>query len=534
MKARLVSLVPAEREDGVALVMAIIIIAIISIAAASAIFYTDGSQRDAFSKRSGATAYSLAQAGMSNAQAQLTSEYYDSSGQPHDNTTSLTTMASSWAPSGADPGGCTVNDQSACTTWSGTLYCRTPASGCPADPNGFSFKGAQRAAWYVTATGSVPNPSGTQAIQKTIHVYVPVDQPPGIAAPPDILKAVYSGKTGPGCDLTVDQGTIWAAPVYALGNFCIGQNAGVEAGTQNLGRLTVGGWINPYGNGAHVGKSTTPLSNLYVAGSCDGSQTMTPCSLTKPNGKNYYTDAGGTTFVSAYDTSSADVQAQFPSPPSVDWTARAQDGSDFTCTGGASLSDANFNLAGSPYTCTSNDMQNNPYTLSWDGTTLTINGNVYVQGNLITNNNASIDYKGLGSIFVGGSVTFGNNTGICAGTAPSSHDCPNGAGPTGGQSWDSAGNIPIASNFLMIEAKGTVGTNSTNGQFAMEGGLYSDQNISFGSGHTAIYGPLVTPQQIIPGQQAASGFPNILDLFTGGPDSPTPYWTLGSPTQGSY
>ena len=56
----------------------------------------------------------------------------------------------------------------------------------------------------------------------------------------------------------------------------------------------------------------------------------------------------------------------------------------------------------------------------------------------------------------------------------------------------------------------------------------------FGSGQTNIYGPLVTPDQIFPGQQAIAGFPNILYIFTGAPGTPNPYWTLDLPKNGTY
>src|SRR5690349_8512815 len=91
----------AGAESGVALVMAVLVLAIVSVAASAAVIYTLSSQQDAGSKKSGVTAYSLAQAALSNATAQLTSHYYDASGQPKDNTTTLTSMATSWVPSGS-------------------------------------------------------------------------------------------------------------------------------------------------------------------------------------------------------------------------------------------------------------------------------------------------------------------------------------------------------------------------------------------------------------------------------------------------
>jgi hypothetical protein len=44
----------------------------------------------------------------------------------------------------------------------------------------------------------------------------------------------------------------------------------------------------------------------------------------------------------------------------------------------------------------------------------------------------------------------------------------------------------------------------------------------------------VTPGTIDPGQQAASGFPDIINLFTGAPGTPQPYWVLGAPQNGTY
>jgi len=99
-------------EQGVALVMAVLIIVIISVAASSAIFFTQGSQSHGYRTKSGFTAYSLAQAALSAATEQITTHYYDSTGQPHDNTTTLTAMAS-WAPSGSQQ---SPSSSSACTT----------------------------------------------------------------------------------------------------------------------------------------------------------------------------------------------------------------------------------------------------------------------------------------------------------------------------------------------------------------------------------------------------------------------------------
>lgn len=522
-------------ERGIALVLAILILAIVSIAAASVIFYTDGSQRDAFSKKSGQTAYSLAQAALSSATAQLTSLYYDNSGQPFDNSTSVTTMAQTWATkvygsqqSPDDTTACTAT--SSCMTWSAVLNCPSGVS-CPGEsativPSSSIEKGR----WHLTATGTMPNPSGTAPLTRTITVDVPLLTPPAKAPAPDIFKTIYAGKVSSGCDLSTGQNVVWAAPVYVLGNLCVGQNSGVEAGSLNLGKLTVGGWLELSGNGAHVGTSSAPVSSLAVGGVCTTSSQVPPasgpvCSSTLTQKNGYWTDSAGTIFVSAASQATA---ASFPTPPTMDWSPLANPGQT-SCTGGRSLTDstATFTLNGTSYTCTISTGGYQTGYLGWNATsrTLTISGNVYIAGNLVTSSsNPQFVYAGLGTIYVGGTVSFANNTTICSDKTDSTgNDCP-----------DQANWPQIDQNFLMIASEKDMSGGTSNSNFNLEGGLYSEQNINFGGGHTHIYGPIVTPDQIFPGQQAAAGFPNIVDLFTGLPGTPQPFWTLGTPTNGTY
>ena len=133
MRPRTLTRFGLRGEEGIALVLAVLVLAIVTIVASSAIMYTLSSQQDAASKKSGVTAYSLAQAALSNATAQLTSHYYDSTGQPHDNTTSLTYMAQNWAPSGSqispsDATACSPTAVTTCMTWSGELRCPVTVS----------------------------------------------------------------------------------------------------------------------------------------------------------------------------------------------------------------------------------------------------------------------------------------------------------------------------------------------------------------------------------------------------------------------
>jgi type II secretory pathway pseudopilin PulG len=501
-------------EHGMALVLAVLVLVIVSILTTAVIAYTTTNQQDAASKKSGVSAYALAQAALSNATAQLTSHYYDSTGQPFDNTTSLTTMASTWAPTAPNGGvgqqspsssaACTAT--SSCMSSSGILLCPVTVT-CAGGGSPYTPSGVKQAAWRITATGRIPNPSGPGFLLRTITVDVPVEAPPAKAPVPDIFKSVYSGASTTGCDLSTGQGVHFSSPVYVVGNLCLGQHSSIEAGPENLGKLVVGGWIE-IDQQANIGTNATPLPSVDVGKSCDNSQDATPCTLTQPAGHSYYANADGTIFATAYSNSPT-----FPTPPTVNWTQRQTDRGSWSCTNGHSLTAATFNLTGTSYTCTTESG-----TLSWDSTTstLTIKGNIYVDGSM--NVGGDFVYNGLGGIYAGGAISVANNTSICHGST-SHHDCPNGT------DWPD-----IADNFLLLLGK----TGISGANVSLEGGFYSDGTIDFGSGQTNIYGPIVTPGTIDPGQQAASGFPDIINLFTGAPGTPQPYWVLGAPQNGTY
>jgi hypothetical protein len=483
----------ASGEEGIALVIAVLILAVVSVAASAAILYTSTSQQDAYSKKAGQTAYSLAQAGLSNAMAQLTTHYYDAGGQPTNNTTP---GDPSWAPTGSQQStssttACTSS--STCAAWSATLDTTGP------------FTGTQKAAWHITATGTVPNPSSSGVLTRTVKVDVPVNQPPEKVPPPALLNSIYSGQApSGGCDMTSSQGVVFTSPVYVKGNFCVVQQSGVESPST----LSVGGWLDT-SQGGHVGTSAGPISSLGVSRACNGAHASTPvCSLPYDAVNHYYYDNTRLLYTSAPVSNSP----SFPTLPTVDWSARQNDSAGWSCTGGKALDAATFDLGGGAYTCTTPSG-----TLAWDGTTLTINGDVYIAGNLTTSANASFVYTGLGSMFVAGSVSFANNTSLCVGST-SHHACP------GGPSWDTT------QNMLLIIANGAI----SGSNFSMEAGIYSATSITFGSGQTALYGPMVTPGTINMGQQSASGFPTLTWVWTGTLGSPDPHYVLGSPTNGQY
>ncbi len=270
-------------EQGIALVLAVLVLAVISVSAASVIVYTNSGQKSAFSNKARQSAYTLAQGAISNALAQLTTHYYDGSGQPTDNSSS---GSSGWAPSGSQQSpssSAACTSSSSCMTWSSTFDSTGP------------FTGTEQAVYHITGVGTTPNPSGTGQLSRTITVEVPVNREPAVVSAPSIWKAVYSGY-GPtsNCDMTWGQGVSFSSPVYVKGNLCINQHAGIS----NPGTLVVGGWVDT-GQKGSIGSAASPLSSLTIVGACDGTHAQTPaCALTYDAAGHYYSD-GNSIYTSA-------------------------------------------------------------------------------------------------------------------------------------------------------------------------------------------------------------------------------------------
>jgi hypothetical protein len=505
-------------EQGVALVLAVLIIAIITIAASSAIFFTTGSQSHGYRTKSGFTAYSLAQAALSAATEQLTTHYYDSSGQPHDNTTTLTQMAS-WAASGSQQSpssssACTSSPVSMCMTWSTILECPSGTT-CSAGAPSIVVTGVEKAIWHVTGVGVVPNPTGSGSISRTITIDIPVNAPPGKTASVDnIYDSVYAGGTGNPCDMNMSQGVSFVAPVYVVGNLCINNP---QAGVSYPGILHVGGYL--YIKNGNVGTAANPVTDLEVKGACNGTQQMTPTCVSTlfkpapPPTVNYWTDGSNGIYVNPDATSNP----SFPNQPTEDFAARKTEGSPYSCTGIETLGTNPFDLApaNGDYSCTA---PSGSITWNHSTQTLTIAGNVYIYGNLTTANTEKANLSGIGGIFVDGTTSFGQNTSLCVNGWTGQHDC------SGGSSWDTT------KNFLMVFGQKDI----TGSNLGLQGGLYSLKNIDFGQGQTDIYGPLIGMSVLVPGQQAATTMPTIPTVITTWPNTPQPYWTLGAPVNGTY
>src|SRR5919201_2532477 len=87
-----------KREEGIALIVALGILMVLSIMLTSIIYYTSSSSRDASRSHAGQKAYALAEAALNDAAAQIAANYYDASGTANNTATagSQSWISSSW------------------------------------------------------------------------------------------------------------------------------------------------------------------------------------------------------------------------------------------------------------------------------------------------------------------------------------------------------------------------------------------------------------------------------------------------------
>ncbi|HKD94210.1 MAG TPA: pilus assembly PilX N-terminal domain-containing protein [Gaiellaceae bacterium] len=477
-------------ESGIALVMALAIILVLTIMVTATLAFTSANSRDASLKQQGQSAYSLAEAGLSQAEAQLYSHYYDTSGNASQNTTVYdpTWFTASGVPSSQQSPTSTAacTSASSCMSWGPTSYL---ASGSA------NVKGVL----VLHGTGRVPNPTGGTQLTRTVTDTIYIEQLPQYTPPPSYWTELYSGSTGQPCDLQLGQTVNANAPIYVAGNLCLTSAASIEGSAVTL---KVQGNVRLQNGGADIGK-TTAVTSVQVAGGCVKSNNgayITPCPI-------------NTATTSIFDRSG---RTTAPAPavetlPAVDWAgiAAEQAASTVTCTNGVSLSSATFYLtpasgAGSTgYTCTVADGVSGgtvgSVTYNSVAHTVALYGYLYFSGNLDLSNSTPVTYTGVSSFFVNGTTFASNGTVLCVHVASGNCDTANATNTSSPDYWDTTKSV------FIIESRGLL--SSTN--LGFQGGLYSATEINLGGGQGSTQGPLVSPSLVIPGQSLNLSFPNF-------------------------
>jgi Tfp pilus assembly protein PilX len=493
-------------ESGVALFLALAVMLVITVMVTSVIAYTSASSRDASLKRSGQSAYALAEAAVNQALAQLYSHYYSSSGTPNNNTTMYSASWFSGTNSQQSPtstAACTAT--SSCMSWSVVSWTPTGSAGYT------------KGTLVVSGQGTAPNPTGatplTRTVTETLQVLQPVSQRPT----PSYWLGIYSGATGSACDLTLGQGVSASAPIYVAGNLCVNQSASINGAGVTLKVL---GNVTLQNGNSNIGGSSAIKSAAIGGGCVKGSGSLTPPCKINTASTQIWDQSGNT-------------NAPTPTPdplPSVNWTAvqQQQAAATTSCTGGYSLNAATFVLTGNTsYTCTVTDSTGvviGSLSYSSAAKTLTVSGDIYLSGSLSLSTPAAVTYTGVASLFVAGSITAANGSALCVHVSGSTCDFANATNNSSSGYWDTSQSV------LILQSQGAI----TAQNLAFQGGMYSTTLINLGGGQSATQGPLVSPATITPGQQLNTSFPAFPFVLSGtlGTD-PAPY-QLTNVSGGSY
>ncbi|MGZ4409904.1 MAG: hypothetical protein ACXVY6_14145, partial [Gaiellaceae bacterium] len=291
--------------------------------------------------------------------------------------------------------------------------------------NGGSFLGQTlpAATWLLVSTGYASDPAVGRVTSHTSLAKISVN-PLNSGNVASVWNHVFvtSPLVAGQCSLDWSGNNISAnVPVYVIGNLCLGGSTINESSAQKPVDVMVGGYL--YLNGGNIG-GTAPITSGVVVGGCSSSKTgsgATPCT----NGLWNYHVKTNDTFISraAPEETSTDIQKDYstfdPGPahpcaagnnPYAPLASSVFDNNTTYDTSAGTWSLTPF----SSYTC--NSTRGSSFgQLQWNNSTsvLTINGSVFIDGNLTINQ--SFTYTGTGIIEVSGTITFvSNNMQVCA------------------------------------------------------------------------------------------------------------------------
>lgn len=514
-----------REEDGIALVLALMTMFVLTVVSTTVIFYTTSSGHTSKLSQTRDQAYRFAEAGINNAMAIL--------GQPPDPNTGIGNNALDPNVFCGLPGetyttGCIVKNTypGGYVIWNGVL---NPAT----------------ATWTLTSTGyaqdtdvnSASPTYSTRTLTVSVAVHPTLTQP--LNTP--VWNYIYATKpasTPPTCDEDLNQSVSIASPFYVEGNLCLHNSSNITKGPLVVkGRLQMDSQTQNY-----AGTSSVPLSDAHIVNGCTVKNTThVPC-------KNSGAD---NLYATVLDTTPPTGLTP-PTPNWNNWYLNASPGPYFPCqtiNGLAPLTPLTFDNAVDPNP-SDTDAQKLAYQndsvpaqdltpahdyrcqtangeLSWNNTTkvMTIKGTIYIDGDVYIQNGAINKYTGQGVIYVGGTVLIKNSS-LCGAIYNSACDMRT-YQSSPAQGWD-----PNQALICFV-AKSTGGQDSTGDSVqlisaSLQGAAYATGNIDLGT-TSNVDGPMVG-NQVILGQSVTTSFPSITIVPDGMPSNPTAYAQVDPPS----
>jgi hypothetical protein len=492
-----------KNQEGIALVMVLGALTVLSIAGATTVAYTTSNVKTGARSAKDELSFSLSEAALNNAMAVLSN--------PANNALDEDTLPKTEAFASSVP------YEGGTAKWWGVLD-RTEA------------------VWTVHAVGLYNNPTGSGAgqVRRELTARVPVFPTNTQPSNNPVWSYIYARGTGSPCDVSLANNLAGSSQFYVVGNLCLKQNVSITQAA-----LIVHGNLD-LENNAFVGASTSMSTRVetYVGGQCryaGGAWTSPPTSCSgNQDARKIFSKMNGVVGVNGTAPVIAEPAADF-----VDWYENAIPGPGngdpndplnppcTTVSGTPPTFDNNypsrdnsvptaFNLTpASSYTCRVGPADNASGELSWNAATkvLTVKGTIYIDGSASVTNGLVNQYNGQSTLYLSGTFAMNNGSKLCGGVSGS--DCAFAA-------WDPN------TEMLTIVAEGTGGLagvgNSikidNNGQF--QGGLFGTGAVEF-SNNARSDGPIVGSTVKFNNNVQNDSFPTITEVPAGMPGTDVIY-----------
>jgi Tfp pilus assembly protein PilX len=533
-------------ERGFALVIALAVTVVFSMVVVTVIEAASSNSRSSDMSKNRVSAYALAEAGISNANALLSAKNpYD----PH-------LLHPQGAYAQADCANPPANPTGA------------PLLGNTCSPMVFNLDGGtatvwgwlntSTANWTITSTGQVTRNAfasvpATKTLTVVVHIRARASQQ---NVTPAWNYVFVKDTTSNICNITLDQTTALTSSLYTEGNLCFKNSASIsETNAADPVLLEVRGklvWLTGASKGVGQSSPLQEVTSAKIGGGCaTGAVTNAGHVCTRPpSGSDYfYVKSGGY-------SQTADPIAS-PSLTSTDWDNYYQTSTisrlspcaagglastnfDNDTTRNTSLTTA-FNLTpATNYTCQTKNA--NGFVigeLDWDATShvLSVRGTVFIDGNVTINGlvkyrgvnkygahpSGSDGTDGLGGMmvmYVSGTISLSNSGVFCGWNTNTD------SAAYSGTSCDFNAWTP-GTSMLMFVAHGGVTLNQSS---YFQGAIFSEGNVTLGQS-AQTEGPIITQTLTLGQSVQMKPLPGLADLPLGAPGNPN---SSGYPEQPSY
>ena len=552
-----------NEQSGMALVMAVGMLAVFSIVGTTTLVYTTSNSRSSAVSKERERAFSLAEAGLNNAMAVLS--------LPTNNALDPDVLPSTEATASS------ATYEGGTTKWYGVLD-------------------RANAMWTITSLGLYNNPTGQGVAQVRRKLTAKVPIIPTYTQPLNnpVWNYLYSGHTGSACDQTLNNNISGSSRMYVAGNLCLSPNVQLAQST-----VIVGGHLD-VANNAAVGASTSMSTRVetYVGGSCrysvgawgacggnqdarhiysklaDGSTIAvnnTPPVVPPPTAdfalwyenaipgpsQSCTTSSGATpTFDNNYPARDGSVSTVFDLTPSSSYICRTGPGASTTLSAAITASQTTVTVASAtgfpasqfkiriddevmtvtggygtttwtvtrgvsgtiaaPHASSQTVLWDDATPsgeLSWNAITknLTVKGTIFIDGSARITNGALNTYNGQATLYLTG--TFRATGSLCGSVSGSACSFP---------TWNPN------TELLTIVANGNGGQVNPgdsiqfDNNYSFQGGLFGINAIEFGN-NVNIGGPVVGSYIILSNNLTTNNFPYVTTVPVGMPSNPAVY-----------